>query len=56
VAANCFVKPAVTEGFAGVTAIDINMGTVTASVAEPLMRPALAVIVLVPTLAEAATP
>ena len=54
VAVNCLVVPLVIEGFAGVTAIDTNVGAVavTVRVVEPLTAPEAALIVLVP----AATP
>jgi hypothetical protein len=48
VAVNCCVDPLLTDGFAGVTAIETKLGAVTVSVVEPLNDPELAVIVLVP--------
>ena len=48
VAANCWVKPAATDGEAGVTEIDTNTAAVTVSVAEPLIVPDFAVMVVLP--------
>jgi hypothetical protein len=48
VAANCWVKPAATDGEAGVTEIDTNTAAVTVSVAEPLIVPEVAVMVALP--------
>jgi hypothetical protein len=45
---NCSVFPAATEAVAGVTAIEVNTAAVTVSVAEPLMVPDLAVMVVLP--------
>ena len=46
------MAPSNTEAFAGVTAIDTSVGAVTVSVAEPVMEPDVAWIVVLP----AATP
>jgi hypothetical protein len=48
VAVNCSVWPAATDGAAGVTEIDVNTGAVTATLAEPVTEPEVAVIVVVP--------
>ena len=48
VAVNCSVAPEVTEGLAGVTAMDTNVAAVTVSVVEPLIEPEVAVIAVVP--------
>jgi hypothetical protein len=42
------VNPFATEGFAGVTAIDINVGAVTVSTVDPTTALRVAVILLVP--------
>jgi hypothetical protein len=43
VAVNCWVAPAVIEGFAGPTVIDTNVAAVTVSVVEPFTEPDVAV-------------
>jgi hypothetical protein len=50
IAVNCTVPPTATEGFAGVTAMETNVGAaaVTVRVVEPSMFPEVAVIVAVP--------
>ena len=48
VAANCCSVPFATEGFAGVTAIEISVGAVTVSSVVPLTLPTAALIVVVP--------
>ena len=48
VAANCCSVPFATEGFAGVTAIEISVGAVTVSSVVPLTLPTAAVIVVGP--------
>ena len=47
-AVNCCVRPAATDGAAGVTEIDVNTAAVTVNVAEPVTEPEVAVIVVVP--------
>ncbi len=56
VAVNCCVAPASTEGFEGVTLIEVNAGGVTVSTVEPLMEFWAAAIVVVPTEFAAANP
>ena len=53
---NCCVSPAAIDAFAGVTAIDTSVGAVTVSVAEPVMEPDVAWIVLLPAVTPAARP
>jgi len=53
---NCCVPPAVTVGFAGVTAMDTSVGAVTVSVVLPTMLPLVAEIVLVPAFSADARP
>jgi hypothetical protein len=48
VAANCCLLPAATEAVAGVTEIEVNTAAVTVNVAEPLIVPDLAVMVVLP--------
>ena len=48
VAVNCCVDPLGTDGFAGVTAIETNVGAVTVRVVEPEIVPDVAVMVAVP--------
>jgi hypothetical protein len=48
VAVNCCVYPAATDAVSGVTAIEVNTGAVTVNVAEPVIVPDVAVIVVVP--------
>ena len=48
VAENCWVRPAATDGVAGVTLIEASTGAVTVSMAVPLTLPDAAVIVVVP--------
>jgi hypothetical protein len=48
--------PAATDAEAGVTAIDVNTGAVTVSVAEPLIVPEAAVIVADPWATPVASP
>ena len=47
-AVNCWVKPAATEGEAGVTEMEVRLGGATVSVVEPLINPDLAVMVVGP--------
>ena len=47
-AVNCCVWPAATEAVVGVTAIEVNTAAVTVNVADPLIAPAVAVIVAEP--------
>jgi hypothetical protein len=56
VAVNCCFAPTLTEGFAGVTAIDTNVAAVTVSVVEPLTAPEAALIVLFPAATAVASP
>jgi hypothetical protein len=42
------VRPAATDAVLGVTAIEANTGAVTVNVAEPVIAPEVAVIVVVP--------
>ena len=53
---NCWVKPFVIDGFAGVTAIDCSAAAVTVNVVEPLTAPEVALIVLVPAATPVASP
>ena len=53
---NCLVVPAGTETVDGATAIDVNTGAVTVSVAVPLTVPVVAVMVDIPTALAVATP
>jgi len=48
VAVNCWVLPAATEALAGVTESEVKTAAVTVSVAEPVIAPDLAVMVVVP--------
>jgi hypothetical protein len=48
VAVNCSVLPAGTEALAGVTESEFKTAAVTVSVAEPVIAPDLAVMVVVP--------
>jgi hypothetical protein len=48
VAVNCFVLPATTDGFTGVTAIETSVAALTVSVVEPETLPEVALIVVVP--------
>ena len=56
VAPNCCVRPAATEGFAGVTAIDTSTGGATLSVVEPVIDPELALTVVLPCATVCANP
>ena len=56
VAVNCCVAPLEMDGFAGVTAIDINVGAVTVRLVEPLIEPEIAWIVALPVLTPVARP
>jgi hypothetical protein len=56
VAVNCCVRPLATDGFAGVTAIDCNVATVTVSTVEPEIAPEVALMDEVPTPAAVAKP
>ena len=47
-AVNCSVRPAATDAVLGVTAIEANTGAVTVNVAEPVIAPEVAVIVVIP--------
>ncbi len=47
-AVNCSVRPAATEGSAGVTAIETSVGAVTVRVVEPATVPEVAVMREVP--------
>ena len=53
---NCWVRPATTEGFWGVTEIEVNVAAVTVSVVEPLIEPDLAVMVALPAAMPVAKP
>jgi hypothetical protein len=53
---NCCVLPAATDGFAGVTAIDVSVAAVMVSVVEPVTPPLVAEIVEVPGLSADAKP
>ena len=50
------MKPAATDAVVGVRAIEVNVGCVTVSAAEPLMMPDLAVMVAVPGATPVASP
>ncbi len=56
VAVNCWVLPAATEALAGVTESDVKTAAVTVSVAEPVIAPDLAVMVVVPGASVVANP
>jgi hypothetical protein len=56
VAVNCCVPPAVTVGFAGVTAMDTSVAAVTVSVVLPTIPPLVAEIELVPAFSADARP
>ncbi len=47
-AVNCSVYPAATDAVLGVTTIEANTGAVTVNVAEPVIVPDVAVIVVDP--------
>lgn len=49
VAVNCCVEPTPTVAVAGVTAIEVRVAAVTVKVAEPVIVPEVAVMVVVPT-------
>jgi hypothetical protein len=53
---NCCVLPAATDGFAGMTAIDVNVAAVTVNVVEPVTPPLVAEIVEVPAFSADAKP
>ena len=55
-AVNCCVAPAVTDGLAGVTAIETKVGAVTVRTVDPLIVPEVAVIVVNPALSPLARP
>ena len=55
-AVNCSVWPAATAGAAGVTAIEVNTAAVTVNVADPVIVPEVAVIVVVPGVRLVASP
>lgn len=50
------MKPAATEAFVGVTAIEVNTAAVTVNVADPLMVPDVAVMVAFPCATPLANP
>src|SRR5215472_829891 len=56
VAANCCVRPAATEGFAGVTLMDTTAGADTVRAAEPVTEPDDAVMLVLPTPSVVANP
>jgi hypothetical protein len=56
VAVNCCVIPSGRVGIAGVTAIETSVAVVTVTVDEPLIEPAVAVTLVLPTAALLATP
>ena len=56
VAANCCVIPKGRAGIAGVTAIETNVAVVTVTVADPLMVPEVAVMLVLPAATLLATP
>ncbi len=56
VAVNCWVLPAATEALAGVTESEVKTAAVTVSVAEPVIAPDLAVMVVVPGATVVASP
>jgi hypothetical protein len=53
---NCWVLPFAIEGEAGVITNDVKTGAVTVSVAEPLIVPDQAVMVVAPCVIELASP
>ncbi len=53
---NCCVRPAATEGFTGVTAIDTSVAAVTVSVVLPEIAPLVADIVVPPAFSADAKP
>jgi hypothetical protein len=53
---NCCVRPAATEGFTGVTAIDTSVAAVTVSVVLPEMAPLVALMVVPPAFSADAKP
>jgi len=56
VAVNCCVYPAATDAVPGLTTIEANTGDVTANVAEPVIVPEVAVIIVLPGLTLVASP
>ena len=56
VAVNCLVVPLTMLGLVGVTAMDMSVAEVTVNVVDPDIVPDVAVIVVVPTAAEVASP
>ena len=56
VAVNCCVRPSGSDGETGVTSIDMSAGPLTVNVVDPLMLPAVAVIVVLPCATEVASP
>ena len=56
IAVNCWFVPFAIEAVAGVTDNDVSTGAVTVNVAEPLIDPELAVIVVAPRVAPVASP
>src|SRR5271157_4853384 len=56
VAVNCCCWPAARDGFAGVTAIDTRVAAVTVRLAEPLIEPDVALMVLLPAASAVARP
>ena len=55
-AVNCWVLPAATDGFAGVTAIETSVAAVTVRVVEPTTLPEVAEIVVEPIFSVVARP
>ena len=55
-AVNCCVAPLLMDVFAGVTAMDSSTGGVTVRPVEPLIEPEVAMIVVLPVPAPAASP
>ena len=53
---NCWVYPAATEALAGVTEIEVKTAAVTVKVAEPVIEPDLAVMVVLPGATAVASP
>jgi len=56
VAVNCWLAPATIDGLAGVTAMLCRVADVTVSTVEPLIRPDVALIVVVPAATPVASP
>lgn len=56
VAVNCWVVPAAMDGLVGLIEIEVSTGAVTVSVADPLIEPEVAVIVVAPRAIAVASP